>query len=145
MTLIDSGNFSMSGYLSLIRKDSDTHMHGVTVYVKKGLPFSRDLSQEKSADSYLCLRVALLHSLSYFFFLYQSPFSSFCTVFDSTSSIIDEVFSINPSASVFAFGDFNSPSANVFVFGDFNVHHQDWLTYSGGTGPPGELCYNFSV
>ena len=36
-------------------------------------------------------------------------------------------------------------SANVFVFGDFNVHHKDWLTYSGGTDRPGELCYNFSI
>ena len=36
-------------------------------------------------------------------------------------------------------------SANVFVFGDFNVHHKDWLTYSGGTDQPGELCYNFSI
>ena len=26
----------------------------------------------------------------------------------------------------------------------FNVHHKDWLTYSGGTDWPGELCYNFS-
>ena len=26
-----------------------------------------------------------------------------------------------------------NPSANVFVFGDFNVHHKEWLTYSGGT------------
>ena len=25
-----------------------------------------------------------------------------------------------------------NPSANVFVFGDFNVYHKDWLTYSGG-------------
>ena len=32
----------------------------------------------------------------------------------------------------------------MFVFGDFNVHHKDWLTYSGGTDGPGELCYNFS-
>ena len=55
-----------------------------------------------------------------------------CTVFDSISSNIDEVLSINPSA-------------NVFVFGDFNVHHKDWLTYSGGTDRPGELCYNFSI
>ena len=29
--------------------------------------------------------------------------------------------------------------------GDFNVHHKDWLTYSGGTDRPGELCYNFSI
>ena len=50
---IDSGNFSMRGYLPLIRKDSDTHMHGLAVYVKEGLPFARDLSLENSADSYL--------------------------------------------------------------------------------------------
>ena len=128
---IDSGNFSVSRYLPLIRKDSSTHVHVLAVYVKEGLPIARDLSQENSADSYLCFRLALLHPLSYFFFLYQSP-SSLCTVFDSISSNIDEVLSINPSA-------------NVFVFGDFNVHHKDWLTYSGGTDRPGELCYNFSI
>ena len=76
--------------------------------------------------------MVLLHSVYYFVFLYQSPSSSLFTVFDSISSNIDEVFSINPSA-------------NVFVFGDFNVHHKDWLTYSGGTDRPGELCYNFSI
>ena len=52
--------------------------------------------------------------------------------FDSISSNIDEVLSINPSA-------------NVFVFGDFNAHHKDWLTCSGGTDRPGELCYNISI
>ena len=129
---IDSGNFSVRGYLPLIRKDSSTHMHGLAVYVKEGLPFARDLSLENSADSYLCFRLALLHSVSYFFFLYRSPSSSLRTVFDSISSNIDEVLSVNPSA-------------NVFVFGDFNVHHEDWLTYSGGTDRPGELCYNFSI
>ena len=55
-----------------------------------------------------------------------------CTVFDSISSNIDEVLSINPYV-------------NIFVFGDFNVHHKDWLAYSGGTDQPGELCYNFSI
>ena len=122
----------MRGYLPLIRKDSSTHMHGRAVYVKEGLPFARDLSLENSSDSYLCFRLALLHSVSYFFFLYRSPSSALCTVFDSVSSNIDEVLSINPSA-------------NVFVFGDFNVHHRDWLTYSSGTDRPGELCYNFSI
>ena len=39
----------------------------------------------------------------------------------------------------------NSTFANVFVFGDFNVHHKDWLTYSGGTNRPGELCYIFFI
>ena len=33
----------------------------------------------------------------------------------------------------------------MFVFGDFNIHHKYWLTYSGGTNRPGELCYNFSI
>ena len=107
-------------------------MHVLAVYVKESLSFARDLSLENSTDSYLCFRLALLHSVSYFFFLYRSPSSSFCTVFDSISSNIDEVLSINPSA-------------NVFVFGDFNVHHKDWLIYSGGTDRPGELCYNFSI
>ena len=107
-------------------------MHGLAVYVKEGLSFAQDLSLENSADSYLCFRLALLHSVSYFFFLYQSPSLLLYTVFDSISSNTDEVLSINPSA-------------NVFVFGDFNVHHKGWLTYSGGTDRPGELCYNFSI
>ena len=51
---IGSGNFSVRGYLPLIRKDSSTHMHGLAVYVKEGLPFAQDLSLENSADSYLC-------------------------------------------------------------------------------------------
>ena len=50
---IDSGNFSVRGYLPLIRKDSSTHMYGLAVYVKVGLPFARDLSLENSADSYV--------------------------------------------------------------------------------------------
>ena len=58
---IDSSNFSVRGYLPLIRKDSSTHMHGLTVYVKDGLPFAWDLSLENSADSYLCFQLALLH------------------------------------------------------------------------------------
>ena len=81
--------------------------------------------------SYLCFRLTLLQSMSHFFFINRSPSLSLCTVFDSISSNVDEVLSINPSA-------------NVFVFGEFNVHHKDWLTYSGGTDRPGQLCYNFS-
>ena len=42
----DSGNFSARGYLPLIRKDSITQIHGLTVYVKEGLTFTRDLSLE---------------------------------------------------------------------------------------------------
>ena len=75
----DSGNFSVKGYLPLILQDSITYMHGLKVYVKEGLPFTRDLSFENSADSYLCFRLCFFHSVSYFFFLYQSPSSSLCS------------------------------------------------------------------
>ena len=126
INLVDSGNFYVSGYLSLIRKGFNTHMHGLAVYMKEGLPCARNLFLENSADFYLRFRLASLHSVSYFFFLYRSPSSSLCTVFDSVSSNIDEVLSI-------------SPYANVFVFVDFNVHHKGWLTYSGGTDRPGEI------
>ena len=68
---IDSGNFSLTGYLPLIRKDSSTHMHGLAVYVKKGLPFARDLSLENSVDSYLCFRLVLLHSVSFFVIMHS--------------------------------------------------------------------------
>ena len=70
--------------------------------------------------------------MPYLVFLYQSPSLSLCMVFGSISSNIDEALSINPSA-------------NIFVFGDFNIHHKDWLTYSGGTDRSAELCYNFSI
>ena len=50
---IDSGNFSVRDYLPLIQKDSSTHMHGLAVYVKEGLPFAWDLSLENSSDSYV--------------------------------------------------------------------------------------------
>ena len=53
---------------------------------------------------------------------------SLCMVFDSISSNIDEVLSIDTSA-------------NVFVFRDFNIHHKDLLVYSGGTDRSGELYH----
>ena len=49
---IDSGNFPVSSYLPLMRKDFFTHMHDHAVYVKEGLPLAQDLSLENSADSY---------------------------------------------------------------------------------------------
>ena len=98
----DSDNFSMWGYLPLIRKDSVTRMYGSAVYVKEGLSFAQDLSLENSVDSYLCFRLALLYSVPYFFFLYRLPSSSLCMVCDSISSNIDEVPLINPAACAVA-------------------------------------------
>ena len=72
------------------------------------------LSLENSECSCLCFRLALLHSVFYFFFLCRLPSTSLCSVFDAISG-------------------------NLFVIGDFNVHHNDWLTYSVGTGRPVEI------
>ena len=99
-------------------------------HVKEGLPLARDLPLENSADSYLCFQLVPLHSVSYFSI--SSSSSSLCMVFDSISCNLDEVLSINTSAI-------------VFVFADFNINHKDWLTYSGGTDRPGELCCNFPI
>ena len=56
--LDDSGNFSVRDYLPLIQKDSTTHINGLVV--KEGLPFVQDLPPENSADSDLCVQLAVL-------------------------------------------------------------------------------------
>ena len=72
---VDSGNFSVRGYLPLIRKDSSTHMHGLAVYVKEGLPFAWDLSLENCRfllmflTGFTSLIVLLLFPLSITFFI----------------------------------------------------------------------------
>ena len=37
---VDSGNFSVRGYLPSIQKDSSTYMNVLAVYVKEGLPLA---------------------------------------------------------------------------------------------------------
>ena len=50
-------------------------MIGLAVYEKEGLPFAWDLSLENSADSYLCLPLALLlFPLSITFFVFMHGF-----------------------------------------------------------------------
>ena len=100
--------------------------------MKEELPVARDLSLERPTDSYLSFRLALIHSVFYFVFLYQQHYLSFCTIFHVILSNMNKVLSINPSD-------------DVLVFGNFNVHHKDWLTYSGENDRPGELCYSFSI
>ena len=81
------------------------------LYVSNWLYFTQCLTSFSSINHLLCLHARF---------------------FNSISSNIDEVLSINPSA-------------NVFVFGDFSIYHKDWLTYSGGTDRSGELGYDFSI
>ena len=59
----------------------------------------------------------------YFFFLYQLLPSSSCIAFGTIWSGIDEVFSVNATT-------------NVFAFGDFNIFYEDWFVYSSGTERP---------
>lgn len=92
---IDSSNFYVRSCLPLIRIDSVTHVHGLTVYVKDELIFSKIW--------WLCFHLALLHSVPYFFFLYRSKYSSLRSVIDDISSNTDKVFWINPSANAFVF------------------------------------------
>ena len=58
---IHSGNFSVRGYITLIRKDSVTHVHGLAVYVKTGLTYTGLLSRKHCG----------------FFFMFSTGFTSF--------------------------------------------------------------------
>ena len=103
----DSDNFTVRRYLPLVWKDSVARMHGLAVYEKEQISFAWDVSLENSTDYYLFFQLALLHCMFYIFFCYWSP-SSLCMVFETNSSNMDKVLSINSSANVFVFGDFNN-------------------------------------
>ena len=121
------------GYLPVekYRKDSSINMHGLIIYVRDNLPITRDESLECPGS--MCLRLSLLHSTSYLFFLYRSPKSQDCSVVNSVSTAIDTALT-------------RQPSANIFVFGDFNVHHEEWLApYSYNTDDSGIQTYNFAI
>ena len=128
---ICSADFAVNGYLPLIRKDSDRHMHGLGIYVRDSLPISRELHLESGQHYFICLRLALLHSTSYIFFLYRSPSSNDCSVLNAISTSIDTVLQ-------------SHPTANIIVCGDFNAHHTQWLN-SLSTDVPGVESYNFSI
>ena len=98
---IGSGNFFVRGYLPLIWKDASTHMHGLAVYVKEGLPFTWDLSLENSADTYVFDWLYFTQCLLFPLLIYRSPFLSLRMVFYSISSNIHEVLLINPPTNVF--------------------------------------------
>ena len=73
---IDSGNFSVRGYLPLIRKDSSTHMH----VLAEALPFAWDLSLENCRfllmfwTGFTSLSVLLLFPLSITLFSFVHGF-----------------------------------------------------------------------
>ena len=114
---IDSSSIFVRCYLSLIGKDT---LLKCIAYVKEGLAFAWDSSLENFEYPYLCFQLVFFCSVFYFYSIYRLNSSCFCSILDAISSSIDEILSMNPSA-------------NVFVFGDFNVHHNNSLTYSDGT------------
>ena len=67
---VDSGNFPLTVYLPLMQKYSITHMHGLAVYVKKGLTFAWGLSLK----NYGFLLMFLTD------FTYFTQVSSFCSI-----------------------------------------------------------------
>ena len=107
-------------------------MHGLGVYVKSNLPIAREPILEDDNESYVCFRLALLHSTTYIFFLYRSPSSSSCSVVEAVSSNIDKALILQPSA-------------NIMVCGDFNAHNTEWLGHSHTTDVAGVFCQEFAL
>ena len=64
-----------------------------------------------------CLRLALIHSITFIFFLYCLLSSSNCSVVEAVSSNIDKALILQPSA-------------NMMVCGDFKARNTLWLCYS---------------
>ena len=63
----DSGNFSVRGHLPLFNPKGFCYSYSQTCsFMKEGFPFAENLSLQKSADSYLCFQLALLHSVPCF-------------------------------------------------------------------------------
>ena len=123
---IDSGNFSVRGYLPLIAKDSDTHMHGLTVYVKERLPFVQDLSLEHSGgtDRYseLCYNFSISNNLTQ-----MVNFPTRITDCDSHSPALLDLFLSSDSSicSTMAFPPLgNSDHVVVSVSTDFPSNSQ---------------------
>ena len=108
-TSIDSGNFSIN-----LKEFCYLYAWSCS-FVKERLPFSWDLSLEKSADSYAFVFrwLYLTQCLTSFFSI--NHLCLYVQFQNTISSInIDKVLLINPFA-------------NKFVFGYFNVHHKDWM------------------
>ena len=51
-----------------LHDDIQTTWHGLGVYVKSNLPIARETILEDENESYMCFRLALLHSITFIFF-----------------------------------------------------------------------------
>lgn len=87
-------------------KDYNVHMYALRFYGREHLPLTRRLSFEFPHDCYMCLRLSLLKSISYFVSLNCCPSSRECCVLESISVNIYNAISIQLSANIFVFGEF---------------------------------------
>ena len=78
---IDSGNLSVRGYLPLMRKDSSTHMHGLTVLCERRTSFCTGVISRKLwrfllkfSTGFTSLSVLLLSPMSITFFFLVHDF-----------------------------------------------------------------------
>ena len=62
---INSGNFSVKGYFSLIQKDSSTHMHGLAVYVKEGIYCTGFISRKLSRFLHISISNELTNMVNF--------------------------------------------------------------------------------
>ena len=77
----DSGNFSVRGHLPLFNPKGFCYSYSWTCSLyEEGFPFAQNLSLKKSADSYLCFQLALLHSVPCFCFSITSLVFKSCYV-----------------------------------------------------------------
>ncbi|XP_065640981.1 uncharacterized protein LOC136073297 isoform X1 [Hydra vulgaris] len=106
-------------------------MLGLGVYICINSPICREIRFKSFDHSFMCFRLAPLHSITFLFVLYHSPSSHDCTLLDVVSDQIDHALSLYPSA-------------NIVVVGDFNAHHTEWLG-SNTTDPAGTKAFNFCV
>ncbi|XP_065641128.1 RNA-directed DNA polymerase from mobile element jockey [Hydra vulgaris] len=106
-------------------------MLGLGVYICINSPICCEIRFKSFDHSFMCFRLAPLHSITFLFVLYHSPSSHDCTLLDVVSDQIDHALSLYPSA-------------NIVVVGDFNVHHTEWLG-SNTTDPAGTKAFNFCV
>ena len=101
----------MRAYLPFMWNDSVTHMHiwytWCHFWCEGGAFFCMGLIFRKLWQFLFIFSAGFTSFVVLFLFLYWSP-SSLCVVSDAISSKIDQVFSINPSANIFVFGDFPS-------------------------------------
>ena len=95
---IDSGNFSVRGYLPLIRKDSVTYIHGLAVYVKEGLPLGRKGFRFRISPLFMNKVLFVQKTLCQF-----SPFNF--RIYPSTSRKLKSKFQWKSRFKIVFFGD----------------------------------------